>query len=145
MPQPAFSTEVRVRFADTDAQGIAHNANFAVWFEVGRVEYMRARTGGYQRVREQGIEALVLETHVRHHRPVFFDDVLEVQVRCSDVRGARFRFDYRVERSGELVVDGWTMHACVDAASFRPIRVPAWLRDALASAEQSSSASASSP
>jgi len=56
-----FSTTVRVRFADTDAQGIAHNSAYVVWFEVARVEYLREFAGGYQSLREQGIEALVLE------------------------------------------------------------------------------------
>ena len=56
-----FSTPVRVRFADTDAQGIAHNSAYVVWFEVARVEYLREFAGGYQALRERGIEALVLE------------------------------------------------------------------------------------
>ena len=47
MQSYSFSTDVRVRFADTDAQGIAHNASYLVWFEVGRVEYLRAHAGGY--------------------------------------------------------------------------------------------------
>jgi len=136
-----FSTEVRARFAETDAQGIVHNAAFVVWFEVGRVEFMRAHTGGYPRVRDEGVEALVLETHVRHHRPAYFDDLLHVHVRVGEVRGARFRFDYRVERDGKVVVDGWTQHACVDAETLRPTRVPEWLRDALSSAPSSSASS----
>ena len=57
-----FSTPVRVRFADTDAQGIAHNSAYVVWFEVARVEYLRAFAGGYQELRDHGIEALVLES-----------------------------------------------------------------------------------
>jgi len=52
-----FSTDVRVRFADTDAQGIAHNASYLVWFEVARVEYLRAHAGGYQTLRDVGIDA----------------------------------------------------------------------------------------
>ena len=50
----SFWTPVRVRFADTDAQGIAHNSAYAVWFEVARVEYLRAYAGGYQALRETG-------------------------------------------------------------------------------------------
>ena len=64
-----FSTTVRVRFADTDAQGIAHNSKYFVWFEVARVEYLRAFTGGYQSLRDHGIEALVLESHCRYVQP----------------------------------------------------------------------------
>jgi len=126
-----FSTEVRVRFAETDAQGIAHNANYFVWFEVARVEHLERYAGGYQRLRDVGIEALVLETHVRYLQPARFDDRLRVHARCLDVRGARFRYEYAVERSSETIADGWTAHATVDATTFRPTRVPAWLVDAL--------------
>jgi acyl-CoA thioesterase FadM len=58
-----------------------------------------------------------------------------VHTRCGDVRGARFRFDYLVERDGERVAEGWTRHACVDARTLRPTRVPAWLVEAIAAAE----------
>jgi acyl-CoA thioester hydrolase len=140
----AFSTAVRVRFADTDAQGIAHNSSFLVWFEVARVEYLRAYAGGYQSLRDSGIEALVLESFCRYVLPVRFDDELVVHARCVDVRGARFRYEYAITRSDETVAEGWTAHACVDAATLRPVRVPQWLVDAIRSAESSSSAAASS-
>ena len=64
-----------------------------------------------------------------------FDDRLTIRARCSDVRGARFRFDYSVERDGDHVADGWTTHACVSVGDHRPTRVPAWLVEAIAEAE----------
>jgi acyl-CoA thioester hydrolase len=157
-----FSTPVRVRFADTDAQGIAHNAAYLVWFEVARVEYLRAFAGGYQALRDRGIEAIVLESFCRYLVPCRFDDELVVHTRCVDLRGARFRYEYAIARAAreaspagpatpggttpgvarwELVADGWTAHACVDAATFRPTRVPDWLAASLRDAESSSSAS----
>jgi acyl-CoA thioester hydrolase len=155
-----FSTRVRVRFADTDAQGIAHNTAYLVWFEVARVEYLRAFAGGYQALRDRGIEAIVLESFCRYRIPARFDDELVVHVRCVDVRGARFRYEYALVRAplaatptesaspageipGELVADGWTAHACVDAATLRPTRVPGWLVAALRDAESSPPATSS--
>jgi acyl-CoA thioester hydrolase len=132
-----FSTEVKVRFAETDAQGIAHNANYLVWFEVARVEYLEQHAGGYQRLRDDGIEALVLESRVRYLQPARFDERLVVHARCVDVKGARFRYEYAIERDGTVIADGSTAHATVDATSFRPTRVPTWLADAIASAERS--------
>src|SRR5581483_865931 len=137
-----FSTAVRVRFADTDAQGIAHNSAYLVWFEVARVEYLRAYAGGYQALRDHGIEALVLESHSRYIEPAKFDDVLHVHARCLDVRGARFRYEYAIVRAdGKLMADGYTLHACVDAATLRPTRVPDWLVAAIREAEESSASS----
>ena len=131
-----FSTDVRVRFADTDAQGVAHNASYLVWFEVGRVEYLRTYAGGYQALRDRGIEALVLESHCRYVTPARFDDLLSVHTRCVDVRGARFRYEYVIVRDdGALMADGYTSHACVDAATFAPTRAPEWLKEAIAAAE----------
>jgi len=139
----SFSTEVKVRFAETDAQGIVHNSNYFIWFEVARVEYLERYAGGYQRLRDTGVEALVLETHLRYLLPAKFDDRLVVHARCLDVRGARFRYEYAIERDGELLADGWTQHATVDAATMRPTRVPEWLIEAITSAEAQASTSSS--
>jgi acyl-CoA thioesterase FadM len=79
---------------------------------------------------------MTVETHVRHIRPTYFDDRLTVHARCVDVRGARFRYEYVVERNGEQVADGWTGHACVDGTTFRPTRVPDWLREEISRAER---------
>jgi acyl-CoA thioester hydrolase len=139
-----FRAEVRVRFAETDAQGIAHNSNYFVWFEVARVEHLEQTAGGYQRLRDLGLEAVVLETHIRYLQPARFDDRLVVHVRCVDLKGARFRYEYAVERDGIVIADGWTAHAVVDGGTFRPTRVPTWLQDAILSAESQSSSPTSS-
>jgi acyl-CoA thioester hydrolase len=131
----SFSTDLSVRFAETDAQGIAHNSNYLIWFEVARVDYLDAHAGGYQKLRDEGVEALVLETHLRILLPVRFADRLRVWTRCVDVRGARFRYEYEIRRADELVADGWTAHATVDAQTFRPTRVPQWLVEMIERAE----------
>jgi len=126
---------VTVRFAETDAQGVVHNANYLVWFELARVAYLAEHTGGYQALRDQGIEALVIESHVRYRIPARFDDRLRIHARVRDVRGARFRYEYAVTRGDELIADGWTQHACVEAVTFRPTRIPPALKEAIARAE----------
>ena len=79
VPEDRFShsTEVAVRFAETDAQGIAHNAAYIVWYEVARVDYLARFAGGYNRIRGLGLEALTIETHVRYLGVVHFDDRTE--------------------------------------------------------------------
>jgi acyl-CoA thioester hydrolase len=139
-----FASEFAVRFAETDAQGVAHHAVYLVWFEQARVDYLARFDGGYPWLQEQGIEALTLETYVRHVLPARFADRLRVHCRCLDLRGARFRFEYAVERGEELLADGWTTHACVDAESLRPTRMPAWLAEAITKAEAAGRASSPS-
>jgi acyl-CoA thioester hydrolase len=130
-----FSTDVRVRFAETDAQGVVHNSNYLVWFEIARVAYLEEFAGGYPALREGGLESFVLESHVRYRVPAHFDDSLQIHARVGELRGARFRFDYEVRRGDETIADGWTSHAGVDAATLRPTRIPRALADAIATAE----------
>jgi acyl-CoA thioester hydrolase len=130
-----FTHDVRVRFAETDAQGVAHHASFVVWLEEARVAYLAAFAGGYRAIRERGIEALTTGLHLEYERAAAFDDVLRIGVRCAEIRGARFRYEYVVERDGEQVATGWTTHATVDAATLRPTRVPGWFVDDVVRAE----------
>ena len=130
-----FSTEVDVRFAETDAQAIAHHASFVVWLEVARVAWLAQYAGGYRAIREQGIEALTTAVEVRYRRAAHFDDRLRVWARCVDLRGARFRFEYAIERDGEILAEASTAHATVDASTHRPIRLPDSFVEAVARAE----------
>jgi acyl-CoA thioester hydrolase len=126
-----FSTDVTVRFAETDAQGIAHHASFVVWLEVARIAHLARYAGGYNALRDHGIEALTTEVHLRYHRAAYFDDTLRIWARCVDMRGARFTYEYRLERAEELIADGYTRHATVDRETYRPTRVPTWLIEAV--------------
>ena len=135
-----FSTEILVRFAETDAQGIAHHASFVVWLEVARVAYLSEHAGGYLAIQAQGLEALTTAVDVRYHRAAYFDDRLRIWARCVDIRGARFRYEYAIERprsdgTAELVAEGSTAHATVDRTTRRPTRVPASFAEAVARAE----------
>src|SRR2546423_691102 len=130
-----FSTDVRVRFAETDAQGVAHNSVYLVWFEIARIAYLEEHAGGYPALRETGLESFVLESHVRYRHSAHFDDRLEIHTRVGELRGARFRFDYEVTRGDAAIADGWTAHACVDAQTLRPTRIPAALAEAISRAE----------
>jgi acyl-CoA thioester hydrolase len=133
-----FSTDVTVRFSETDAQGIANNSVYLNWFEVARIAYLARFPGGYRGLIQQGVEALTIEAHVRYRAPCGFDDELRIHTRVTELRGARFRFEYVVERTSEpsaTVAEGWTAHACVDAKTLRPTRMPAWLAEGIAGAE----------
>jgi acyl-CoA thioester hydrolase len=138
-----FGTDLRVRFAETDAQGVAHNSNYLVWFEIARIAYLEEFAGGYPALRKTGLESFVLEANVRYRLPAHFDDRLRIHTRVGELRGARFRFDYEVRRGDELIADGWTSHACIDAATFRPTRIPQSLAEAIARAESAASSASS--
>jgi len=128
--------DVRVRFAETDAQGIAHHASYVVWLEVARVAYFADHAGGYRSIQAQGIEALTTGVRLDYRAAAVFDDVLTIHLRCVNVRGARFTYEYLIERDGELVATAETLHATVDATTRQPTRVPPWFAEAIATAER---------
>lgn len=120
--------EVRVRYADTDRMGYAYYANYLVWFEVGRGEWMRARGLPYVEVEAEGCILPVVSAEVRYHRPARYDDVLAVRTWIASHGRARVGFGYEVLRAAELIVSGSTSHACTRADG-RIIRMPPRLRD----------------
>jgi acyl-CoA thioester hydrolase len=135
-----FSTDLTVRFSETDAQGVVHNAAYLVWFEIARIDYLARVPGGYKGlVEDHGVDVTTVESHVRYRAACRFDDRLRIWTRAVDVRGARFRFEYVIDRSSDphaVVADGWTAHASVDAATLRPVRLPGWLVETLAELER---------
>jgi acyl-CoA thioester hydrolase len=130
-----FSTEIAVRFAETDAQGIAHHANYVIWFEVARIDYLARFRDGYRTLQAEGIEVLVTDVGLSFAAPARFDDRLRIHARCVGLKGARFRFEYVVEHDGSTIGDGFTAHACVSAGTFLPTRTPPWLVEAITTAE----------
>jgi acyl-CoA thioester hydrolase len=134
-----FSTDLSVRFNETDAQGVVHNAAYLVWFEIARIAYLARLPGGYKGlVEEHGVDVTTIESYVRYRAGCRFDDQLRIWTRTADLRGARFRFEYLIERLSEPsgpVADGWTAHACVNARTLRPTRMPEWLGKTLAELE----------
>ncbi len=139
-----FSTELRVRFSETDAQGVVHNSAYLVWLEIARIAYLARVPGGYKGLVDQhGVDVTTVESYVRYRLPARFDDQLRIWARTADRRGTRFRFEYVVERVDEptaVLAEGWTGHACIDASTLRPVRMPSWLGETLASLEANDSA-----
>ena len=132
-----FSSDIDARFNETDAQGIIHHAVHAVWFEIARIAYLARIPGGYAGLVDSGVDVTVIELYVRYREGVTFDQQLRVWTRCSEVRGARLRFEYAVVKasSGAAVAEGWTSHACVDPTTLRAKRAPEELVAALRALE----------
>jgi acyl-CoA thioester hydrolase len=119
------TTEVRVRYAETDAMGIAHHSSYLLWFEVGRVELLRALGVPYTEFEARQIASPVVEAGLKWRVPARFDDLLQVTCTVTDLSPARVRFSYRVVRAadGELLCEGWTLHAFT-GPSGRPVALP---------------------
>lgn len=121
----AGATSVRVRYADTDAMGVAYHANYFVWFEVGRCELLRQQGWSYREMEEAGVQLPVMEATGRFHRPARYDDEIEIRAAATLLSKVRIAFDYEVVRrpDGALLASGRTVHAAVDRRG-RPCRLP---------------------
>ena len=130
---PSFKTRVRVRYADTDADGVVYYANYLTYFEVVRVEWLRALGYPIPRILAEGIILPVVEARIRYLRPARVDDLLTVRATLASVGPASFAFDYEITREdGLLLVTGWTRLAVCERDSARACAMPAWLRDLFA-------------
>jgi acyl-CoA thioester hydrolase len=107
---------VRVRYAETDQMGVVYHANYLVWFEVGRVEFMRAHGLSYKQMElEEGCMIAVVEVTARYRAPARYDEELVIETRLVSARGSLIRFGYRVirEEDGVLLCEGETLHVVV--------------------------------
>lgn len=108
--------EVRVRFGETDLMGIVHHASYLSYFEAARVAWLRRRGVTYKTWTERGWHLPVVEAHLRYRAPAKFEDVLTVEVALSEMRSHSLRFTYKVTRESDLLAEGETRLACVDAS-----------------------------
>lgn len=118
-------TDVRVRYADTDAMGVVYHANYLVWFEVGRGELMRAWGMPYADFEKRGIMVPVVEGHVKWKFSARYDDLLHVETRVEELTPARILFAYRIVRAedGKVCCEGQTVHAFLGTGG-RPSALP---------------------
>jgi acyl-CoA thioester hydrolase len=119
--------KLRVRYCETDAQGIVNNADYLSYFEVGRVEWLRAAGLSYRELEKEGYGLVVVEALARYKRPAFFDDQLTVRTELIELKRASLSFAYTVLRGEEVLVTGRTLHGCVNLTTGKPRRLPAAL------------------
>ena len=116
---------VRVRYAETDRMGVAYYANYLVWFEVARTEWLRQTGWSYKEMEAEGTALPVIEAHCEYRVPVRYDEEVEIRTRATLLSPVRVRFDYVVVliHDNAIAATGHTIHATVDSAG-RPCRMP---------------------
>ena len=116
MTHAVAETRVRVRYAETDQMGVVYHANYLVWFEVGRVEFIRQMGLDYRSMeQEEGALIAVVEVRARYKAPARYDDELIIRTELAGVRGSVVRFRYTVLRAASETVlcEGETVHLVV--------------------------------
>lgn len=125
-------TQLRVRYAETDQMSYVYYGNYAMYFEVARVEAMRSVGFSYKDMEQQGIMMPVLESHFRYHKPGKYDELLTIKTTIPEPPGVRIRFEYQVfNESNLLITEGWTTLTFIHKETHRPTRPPKNLLDLL--------------
>ena len=123
---------VRVRYAETDQMGVVYHANYLIWFEVGRVELMRALGFEYKKMEaEDDCHIVVADAHCRYHQPARYDEVLRIRTRIAESRNRIIKFSYEVIRDADdkVLANGGTTHV-ICGSNGRPKLLPEKYRSA---------------
>ena len=92
-------TELRVRYSETDQMGVVYHANYLIWCEIGRTDFIRSTGKPYSELEKDGVLLAVSEASLRYHASARYDDAIRVVTRLVEVRSRTVRFDYRIYRA----------------------------------------------
>lgn len=136
-----FAHRQRVRFGETDLQGVVYYANYLLYAEVGRVAYLRHLGILYERdLTARGVDFTIGEALVRYRAPLRFDDEFDIRVGVGEIRQSSWSFEYEVERADGLPCASMsTVQVIIDRDTFKATRIPAELREILERAKDTAS------
>ncbi len=128
-------SELRVRYAETDQMGVVYHANYLVWCEIGRTDFIRQFGVSYAELERRGVSLAVSEATLRYHGAARYDDRIRVETRLADVRSRAIGFDYHIANAdtGERLVSARITLVSLDRSG-RPSALPPEFRARLQSA-----------
>lgn len=122
----------RVRYGETDQMGIVYHGNYAQYFEMGRIEWLRNLGISYKKMEEEGIMLPVISLNLNYKKSALYDDVIQVTTKLKKIPSAKIEFDYVIENEdGEILTLGETTLAFIDIKTNRPMRCPKYILDKL--------------
>jgi len=125
-----FYHSLRVRFAETDMQGIVFNGNYLTYYDVAWTEYFRAVGLTWQDLLSLGADTVLARTTMEFKAPARFDDWLEVYTCVSKIGNSSITFEFEIYLQGEerLIGAASSLYVCIDPQTLKPVRVPEQLR-----------------
>ncbi|MGJ8593708.1 MAG: acyl-CoA thioesterase [Aquaticitalea sp.] len=124
--------ELRVRYGETDQMGVVYHGNYAQYFEVGRVEWLRKFGVSYKQMEESGIMLPVISLDIKYKKSARYDDLIKVKTRLTKIPSATIEFHYEiVNENNDLLATGNTTLVFIDINRNRPTRCPKYLLDKL--------------
>jgi acyl-CoA thioester hydrolase len=131
----AYTTEIRVRYADTDQMHCVYNGKYLEYFEVGRAEMMRHYGLDYKTVESKGYFLPLSEAHIKYITPAYYDEIILVKAFVKELPLLKIHIDYSLSRkeNNETVAEGFTEHVFLSKDSNKVVRPPAFFIDAIKS------------
>ena len=128
------TTEIRVRYADTDKMQFVYNGKYLEYFEVGRTELLRSAGLAYTEVEKEGYQLPLIETGIKFYHPAVYDDVLEVNATVRQLHSPKVHIEYIIKRKGtdDLIAEGFTTHLFMRVDTKKAVRPPKVYVNALA-------------
>lgn len=111
--------------------GVVYYANYFVWFEIARTEYLRALGISYRQIEEKGLYLMVISAGCRYKSPAQYDDLVTIETWISDIKNSSLKFDYKILLGERPIATGDSVHVFTDRAR-KPKRVPEEIRKAVA-------------
>jgi acyl-CoA thioester hydrolase len=120
------TSSLRVRYAETDAMGVVHHAAYVPWFEVGRVNLLRAAGCPYGDIEARGLLVVLSDLQVRYRSPARFDDEVVIETQLITLKSRQIAFRYRalLAATATILVEGQTNHIVVLRATMKPTVLP---------------------
>jgi len=126
------TTQLRVRYKETDQMGVAYYSNYLVWFEVARTELLRKAGYSYSRIeQDMGLRLMVVSAECFYKMPARYDDLLSLDCFIPKTGNTSITFLCKVFRDKDLLAEGSTVHVCTDFSG-KPKRIPQALKEVLA-------------
>lgn len=127
-----YEFQVRVRYAETDQMGVVYHGNYAQYFEMGRVEWLRNLGVSYRWMEENGVMLPVVSLSMNYKKPARYDDLLTVRTIFKSQTSVKIEFDYEiVNEKGELLTIGNSVLVFVDMKTGRPVLPPEYITEKL--------------
>ncbi|AUP77846.1 acyl-CoA thioesterase [Flavivirga eckloniae] len=124
--------QIRVRYGETDQMGVVYHGNYALYLEMGRIEWLRKLGISYKQMEENGIMLPVVSLNINYKKPTGYDDVINVKTQLKKSPTAKIEFEYEITNSrGEILTKASTTLVFIDMKTNRPIRAPQYFLDAL--------------
>jgi len=125
------STDIEVRYAETDMMGIAHHASYLPWLEIARGNLLKEKGISYAKLEESGILLPVVEIKMNYRRPATYDDIVTINSVIKERPFAKIRVDYELQKEDQIIADGYSIHAFMNQSG-QPIKAPRFIKEKLA-------------